>query len=230
MTTTAHTIPGGAGWSIAVPAHRLITLVAQGAASNASMLLFAADRLDRLNVPDTMKAQMSACIKPPMVLMSDRGSALASVTASSLDWHDCLGGLGSDRHLTGTSSYATDRNGWRRSARTLLLLELAKYGLGEPDMHAPVNWFSKVAIGGPEASMALEPQAQPGDQVTLRTEQDVLLFLSTAPHALSADGSTDAVAVEIHSTQAPAAEASRRWREESARALDMAELVIGVGR
>ena len=51
MTTTAHTIPGGACWSIAVPAHRQITLVAQGAASNASMLLFAADRLELVIEP-----------------------------------------------------------------------------------------------------------------------------------------------------------------------------------
>lgn len=228
MSTVAHRIPGGACWSIAVPAGRLITLTAHGAATNVSMQLFAADRLDRLNVPDTMKSQMSACIKPPMVLMSDRGTGLVSVITSSLPWHDCLGGLGSDAHLRGTTSYATDRNDWRRSARTMLLLEFAKYGLGESDLHAPVNWFSKVAISDPTSGLNLDgDHGTAGDSVVLRTEQAALVFLSTSAHPMSADGSTDGVTIEVTGA-APVAsdDPSRTWRAESGRAIEMAETLV----
>ncbi|BBH16737.1 urea carboxylase [Nocardioides baekrokdamisoli] len=228
MTAIAHEIPGGACWSISVPADRLITLTALGAATNVSMQLFAADRLDRLNVPDTMKAQMSACIKPPMVLMSDRGTGLASVVASTLGWHDCLGGLGSDAHLVGGTSYASHRNDWKRSARTLMLLEFAKYGLGESDLHASVNWFSKVAISDPDAGLSLTPgHCSAGDAVTLRTEQPVLVMLSTCPHPLSPDGATDGVAVAISEAEPVSADdPSRTWRAESGRALDVTEMVV----
>ena len=113
-----HEIPGGAAWSFPVRAARSIKLTALGPAANATMLLFGPDRLDRLNVPDTLKAQMSACIRPPMVLMSDRGLALASVVATTSNWHDAL-------------------NGFSQDARAGLLIELAKHGLpprsaGEP--------------------------------------------------------------------------------------------------
>src|SRR5882757_235727 len=124
-----HELPGGAAWSFPVRAGRRIRLTALGPDANATMLLFGPDRLDRLNVPDTLKAQMSACIRPPMVLMSDRGQALASVTGSSLDWHDALTGFGHETHLErfGPSSYGADRNAWRRAAHTGLVSELTRH-------------------------------------------------------------------------------------------------------
>lgn len=222
-----HEIPGGAAWSTPVRAGRLVTLTALGADANAALLLFGADRLDRLNIPDTLKSQMSACVRPPMVLMSDRGLALASVVASTLDWHDCLTGFGHDEHLErfGPSSYAAHRNEWRRSARTGLVSELTKNGLGVADLHGCVNFLSKVAITDDErASLALVPRhAKAGDTVTLRTEQDVLIVLSTAPHPLSAaDYAPAGVRVEISPAPAVAADdASVAFRAESARAIEM---------
>ncbi|MGN6162497.1 MAG: DUF1989 domain-containing protein [Marmoricola sp.] len=223
----AHTIPGGAAWSAEIPAGSRLTLTAEGPSSMATMLLFAADRLDRLNIPDTMKAQMSACIKPPMVLMSDRGTALASVVSASTPWHDCLTGLSHDAHLQTPSSYASDRNGWRRSARTMVLLELAKFGLAEADLHAPVNWFVTAGIrDDSRASFAgLTTATRTGDTVVLRSEQDVLVVLATGPHPFAPSGGLDAVTVAVGASPASDSAASRAWREESARALAMAERV-----
>lgn len=233
MTLYTHEITGGAAWSAPVRAGRLITLTALADGSNATMLMFGADRVDRLNIPDTLKAQMSARITAPMVLMSDRGLALASVVASSLDWHDCLAGLGHDAHLErfGPSSYATDRNAWRRSARTGLVSELTKHGLDERDVHAPVNLFSKVAIADDaRATMTyVEGHAVAGDSITLRTEADVLLVLCTAPHPLDpGDYAPSAVRVDvaIAPETEPATDASWTWREESARALEMSRRVL----
>ena len=223
-----HTIPGGAAWSAQVPAGSRITLTAGGPATLASMLLFAADRLDRLNIPDTMKAQMSACITPPMVLMSDRGTALASVVSATRPWHDCLTGLSHDVHLQTPSSYATHRNEWRRSARTLVLLELAKFGLGEADLHGPVNWFVSASIADDDRAsfVGLSGGTDAGDTVVLRTEQDVLAVFATGPHPLAAEGVPDPVEIAISESPASDSDASRAWREESARALEMARRVM----
>jgi uncharacterized protein len=230
--TYSHDIPGGAAWSFPVRAGRLVTLTALGVDANAAMLMVGSDRLDRLNIPDTLKAQMSACIKAPMVLMSDRGVGLASVVSSTLDWHDCLSGFGHDRHLErfGRSSYAADGNDWRRSARTGLVSELTKHGLSEADLHGCVNFFSKVGIADDaRATMAYVPDhSGAGDTVTLRTEQDVLLILSTGPHPLSkADYAPAGVRVEV-STSPPvtADDPSLTYRDESARALEMARRVL----
>jgi uncharacterized protein YcgI (DUF1989 family) len=200
-----HEIPGGAAWSAPVRASRLITLTTLAAGANASMLVIGADRLDRLNIPDTLKSQMSACIAPAMVLMSDRGTALATVVASSLDWHDCLAGFGHDRHLErfGASSYAKDGNDWRRSARMGLISELTKHGFGEADLHGCINFFSKVGISDDSrATLAyVANHSAAGDNVSLRSEQDLLVFVSTARHPLSEE--TDrpgGVRVEISAT------------------------------
>lgn len=228
----SHDIPGGAAWSAPVRAGRLVTLTALGTDANATVLLYGADRLDRLNVPDTMKAQMSACIRPPMVLMSDRGLALASMVSSTSDWHDCLTGFGHDAHLErfGPSSYAEHRNDWRRSARSGLVTELTKHGLGEGDLHGPVNFFSKVGVlDDARASLAwVAGHTGAGDEVVLRTEQDLLLVLSTAPHPLStAEYGPAGVRVDVVRASVPAEDdPSAMFRDESARALEMSRRVL----
>lgn len=217
----AHELPGGACFSLALAAGQTLTMTALAAATNVTMQLFAADRLDRLNVPDTMKAQMSGCITAPMVLMSDRGCALASVVESTPAAHDCLGGMSHDRHVDafGTTSYAGERNQWRRSSYSLILLELAKHGLGERDLHAPVNWFSQVAVEDGSAHVGKLRHSGAGQRVTLRADLDVLVVLSTAIHPLAEGPVTGGVRLEIgvHDGE----DLSARWREESARALEM---------
>ncbi|WP_328998711.1 DUF1989 domain-containing protein [Kribbella sp. NBC_00709] len=199
----AHEIPGDAAWSAPVRAGRTITLTALSDGANATMLIIGADRLDRLNIPDTLKSQMSARIKPGMVLMSDRGLALATVIASSLDWHDCLAGARPNR---------------------LLLLELIKHGFGEADLHGCINFFSKVAVADdPRASLAFIPDhAHTGDTVTLRADQDLLIFISTAPHPLS-DGSAASVAVQLEN---PVNVEDPDLREEAIRALRLTRELI----
>jgi uncharacterized protein YcgI (DUF1989 family) len=199
-----HDIPGAAAWSAPIRAGRTITLTALADGANASMLIIGADRLDRLNIPDTLKSQLSARVKPGMVLMSDRGLALATVIASSLDWHDCLTGVVPDR---------------------LLLLELVKHGFGEADLHGCVNFFSKVAVADdPRASLVFVPDhAHAGDTVTLRADQDLLIFVSTAPHPLS-DGPAASVAVQL---ETPVSVEDPDLRDEAVRALRLTRELIG---
>jgi uncharacterized protein YcgI (DUF1989 family) len=194
-----HEIPGDAAWSAPVRSGRTITLTALADGANASMLIIGADRLDRLNIPDTLKSQMSARIRAAMVLMSDRGTALATVLASTLDWHDCLAGRGPDR---------------------LLLIELAKHGFGEADLHGCINFFSKVGIkDDSRASLTFVPDhAVAGDTVTLRADQDLLVFISTASHPLAGSAAAgEAVAVQISAVSA----ADPELRDEAVRALEV---------
>jgi urea carboxylase-associated protein 2 len=221
-----HEVPGGAGWSLVVPRGSSLRLEALGDNACVSTLLYAVgDPLERLNIPDTLKAQMSARVVPPLVLMSDLGRALCSVTGSSLDWHDAVTGHSLDHHVTqrfGRSDYAADGNDWRRSARALLLDELATLGLGRRDLHATVNWFVKVAPDE-AGTLAWQAHSKAGDWVALRAEQDVLVVLATAPHPLDPSPQWTPAAVRV--AVAPGAtpgpdDPSRTFRAESARALE----------
>ncbi len=198
-----HDIPGGAAYSAPVRAGHTLTLTALADGANASVLIVGADRLDRLNIPDTLKSQMTARIRPAMVLMSDRGAALATVVESSLDWHDCLTGFGPDR---------------------LLMLELAKHGFGEADLHGCINFFSKVGLSDDaRASLAFVPDhSTSGDTVTLRADQDLLVFISTTPHPLSS-GAAAGVAVRIEAVEVGDPE----LREEAVRALELTRGLLG---
>lgn len=231
MTGYTIEVPGGAAESLRLRRHRTLTLRCLGPEANAAVLIYALDDpTERLNVPDTLKAQMSARIHAPMTLMSDMGRALASVTGSSLDWHDAFTGHslpGAVERRFGPSSYAADRNEWRRSARTGLLNELWKHGLGIRDLHANINFFSKVAAAGDErGTLAFAPgHAAEGDWVTLRAEIDLLIVLSTAPHPLDPRPWAPAgVSLEVAAGQAPGPEdPSRTWRAETGRSLELAE-------
>ncbi|MFF1823804.1 DUF1989 domain-containing protein [Kribbella sp. NPDC058245] len=191
-----HEIPGDAAWSVAVRSGRALTLTALADDANASVLIIGADRLDRLNIPDTLKSQMTARIHSGLVLMSDRGVALATVTSSTLDWHDCLTGFVPSQ---------------------LLLLELAKHGLGPADLHGCINFFSKVAIDSTSALAFVPGHATVGASVTLRADQDLLVFVSTTAHALA---TTPAGAVGVQIEVAEPGDPAE-LRPEALRALEL---------
>lgn len=226
--TLREQVPGGAAWSLVLRRHEVLRLEAMADDACVSLLLHPVRRpLERLCVPDTMKAQMQSRIRPPMVLMSDAGRALVSVLASSLDWHDCLTGHSTDAEVRaryGFSDYAHDRNAWRQSARAGLLDELAKHGMGERDLAPTVNLFTKVVTSDDDrGTLTFVPgHADGGDWVALRAELDVLVVLSTAPHPLDprTRWAPSGVTIEVSAGEPPGpADASRGFRPEAARAL-----------
>jgi uncharacterized protein len=182
------TLPPGGSWSRVCKRGSALTLVdVEGGASIAALLYRAADPLERYCMPDTLKAQHVSRLTAGIALYSDMGRVLASIVKDTCGWHDTITG-----HLTpemlarrwGALSYQQARNEWRRSARELLLVELAKHGLDERDLVANVNFFTKVAIGDDGELSFVEGHSPPGSLVTLRFELDTLAILASAPHPL----------------------------------------------
>ncbi|MDQ1700749.1 MAG: uncharacterized protein QOF57_1, partial [Frankiaceae bacterium] len=205
---------------------------ALGPDANVSMLAFAAaDTTERLNVPDTLKAQTSLVVRPPQTLMSDMGTALLTVTDSSLDWHDVVTGhsLDADVHgRFGGTTYQNSRNDVRRSARSCLLEELRVRGLGTRDLHATVNWFTKVEPTDDDAGSLrfVAGHATDGDFVELRAEVDTLVVLATSPHPLDPrdEWRPAPVRAEVFAVAAPGEDdPARLLRHETARSLAVAE-------
>lgn len=181
-------VPGGAHWSYALPRGTTLRFTALEAGANLSVVLYSSrEKLERYNMPDSLKAQHTAHYTRGHVLMSDMGRAMASVTADSLGWHDPLGLLLDDvrlREKYGEHRYQPFRNGMYRSGRTGLLIELGKYGLSKRDLIAPVNFFSKVAVDAEGRFSFIPDHAKAGDFVDLRLDMDVILAFSSAPHPL----------------------------------------------
>jgi urea carboxylase-associated protein 2 len=181
-------VPGGGMWSGILRRHTTLRLTdLEGGANVGLMAYHAAQPLDRLNLPDTLKALHTAKLTRGHVLMSDMGHALLSITADSVGWHDPLGGHGNAALVQkkyGAATYQEKRNAWFRSAHENFLIELGKHGLGKRDLVANVNFFSRLDVDA-EGAMTFHPgNAAAGASVDLRAEMDVLVVLNTCQHPL----------------------------------------------
>lgn len=180
--------PGGGHWSYRVRRGTTLRFVDLEGGANVSVLLVRADeRAERLNIPDTLKAQHTAHLTNGNVLYSDMGRILAAFSRDTVGWHDPLCGM-TDAALIqkkyGEHRYQEHRNAMYRNGKDSMLVELGKWGLGLRDLVPNVNLFSKVIVDGDGRFQFVPGNSKKGDLVELRFEMDTLVLLSTAPHPL----------------------------------------------
>ena len=182
------TLPGGGLWSWRLRRHTTLRLTDLEGGANVGLMAYNADQpFDRLNLPDTLKAQYTAKLISGHILMSDMGHALLSITADSVGWHDPLGGHSNPAAVEkkyGVATYQEQRNDWYRNAHDNFLIELGKHGLGKRDLVANVNFFSRLDVDA-EGVMKFHPgNSAAGAHVDLRAEMNVLVVLNTCQHPL----------------------------------------------
>ena len=225
-------MPGGSHWSWRMPRGSAIRFVALDAGANVSLVMYSAlEKLERYNMPDSLKAQHTAHYGKGHVLMSDMGRSMASVTADSLGWHDPLGALLDNELMNakyGALPYEKARNAMHRSGKDGLLIEIGKYGLTKRDLVAPVNLFSKVSVDEQGRFHFAKDHSRAGDFVELRFDMDVIVAVSSAPHPL--DPSTEWSPKKVgllawRCGPAPANDACRAFRPENARALHNSDVL-----
>lgn len=229
-------VPGGGMWSFVLRRHLTLRITTEADGANVGLMAYNADApLDRLNLPDTLKAQYTAKLMRGHVLMSDMGHALLSITADTVGWHDPLGGHGNAAHALskyGKADYQTHRNDWHRNAHDNFLIELAKHGLGKRDLVGNANLFSRVDINS-DGVMSFHPDnAKAGDSIDLRAEMNVLIVLNTCQHPLdpSPTYSPKPVKLSVLKTPTPAADDyCRNFRSENQRCFTLTErLFVGL--
>jgi uncharacterized protein len=185
----AESLRGGTHWSSVLRRGTRLRLTASGDATNVAALFFNSEQpLERYNMADTLKAQHTAHLTRGHVCYSDMGRILCSIVADSCGWHDPLSGLTNAEMIAeryGATSFQQQRNDRYISAREGMLIELGKYGLGEPDLVASINFFSKVVVSDDGALHLQEGHCKPGDYVELRFEMDSLVVLHAGPHPLA---------------------------------------------
>ena len=217
-------IPGGAQWSGIVRRGVTLRLTALAAGANVSALFYNhEDRVERYNMPDTLKAQHTAFLTKGHVCYSDMGRVLCSITEDTAGWNDTVCGATDDalmREKYGVKRFQEQRNDMLRSAREGFLKELAKWGLGRRDVTANINFFSKVTADDAGKLTFERDHAQAGDFVDLRFEMNVVVVLSTCVHPLDSNPAYDPKPVELmawRSGTAPADDLCRNSRPENQR-------------
>lgn len=222
-------LPGGAAWSAVLRRGTLLDLTDLDGTGTAALTLLRADlTAERLNLPDTMKAQKISRIAEATTLMSDMGRALATVVQDTAGGHDPIGGLADEaglRAALGESSYQRDRNHRWVSGRTMMLVELEKHGLGAADLSDVVQLFSVLDVAG-DGALALRHSGSPGARLVLRCEMDVLAIVHVGPHPYDDAPAWPggAIGLSLHRARpARPDEPARTLREQSARAIERAD-------
>jgi uncharacterized protein len=183
-----HTVPAGTHWSGLLRRGTALRISDMEGGANCSMVFFnPEEKLERYNMPDTLKAQHTAKLTRGHCLYSDMGRIFCSIISDTLGWHDPLCGV-SDAAMAqakyGESHYQQQRNDMVRNGRDSLLIELGKYGLGKRDLGPTVNFFSKVTADDASHLTFHSGHSSAGNSVDLRFEMNTLVFISTAPHPL----------------------------------------------
>ncbi|WP_353141079.1 urea amidolyase associated protein UAAP1 [Acinetobacter pragensis] len=187
QTLWTETLPGGHHWSGRIRKDAILQLKALSQNANVSLFCInAEDKLERYNMPDSLKGQHTAYLTAGNVLYSDLGRVMASIVKDDHAWNDTFCGASRPEQIEkkyGVCAFQDARNDMQQSGLDGLLVEMAKFSLSQTDLSATVNLFSKVT---PNDAGALSYTASDNtDQIIeLRFEMDCLVFLSAAPHGL----------------------------------------------
>lgn len=179
----AETVGGGSYTSLEVAAGTSIELVdVDGDACAHVAIVNALLRDERLNVADTMKVQWQAYPGEGTILLSDRGRALATMTADDSGCHDALTGTSTRaavarRHGDGAAHSPTP------AGRELLLLAAAKQGLEARDLPPTITFFRGVTVDG-DGAFSAPRSAGPGRRVVLRADLPLVVLIANVPHPL----------------------------------------------
>jgi urea carboxylase-associated protein 2 len=235
-STPTETLRGGAMTSFVLRRGTTLRLTDSAGGANVSALLFNADMpLERYNMPDTLKAQFTAFLTAGRVLYSDMGRVLGSIPEDTCGWHDTLCGVigaAKTQEKYGAASYQARRNDFHRSGRDNFLVELAKHGLGKRDLHANINFFSKVTVDDGGDLHFVPGASAPGSFVDLRAEMNVLVVLSNTPHPLAPAGAWNPpdVTLAVRETELPGpGDACRVSRPENIRGFINTEALFARG-
>ncbi|HQS59152.1 MAG: urea carboxylase [Gallionellales bacterium 35-53-114] len=227
------TIPGAAHWSFQMKRGNALRLTDIEGGANLSVLFYnMEEKLERYNMPDTLKAQHTAHLTKGFVCYSDMGRVLASVIEDSCGWHDTICGMSNAALVEakyGKADYQQQRNAMHRNARDSMLIELGKWGLGKRDIVPNVNFFSKVSADEAGGLHYQPGHSKAGAYVELRFEMNVLVVLSACQHPLDPATQYSPKPVHLqawHCGTADADDYCRNFRPENVRGFYNTELLF----
>jgi urea carboxylase-associated protein 2 len=224
------TVQPGASWSHVLKRGTALRITDVDGGANCGAIFYNFECLtERYNMPDTLKAQHIARLTEELVLYSDMGRILCSLTHDTVGWHDPLAGCSSAASVKaryGEARYQECRNDYHKNGRDSFLVELGKCGLGPRDLIANVNFFSRVDVADDGGMTFHAENSQAGAYVELRAEMNVLAVLNTCQHPMDPNPKYEPQAVQLSIRQVPPAgpdDPCRLSRPENGRGFTLTE-------
>lgn len=193
-------LPGGHHWCGRINKNHVLTLKSLAANANASLYVVNADeKLERFNMPDSLKAQHTLYLSQGHVLYSDMGRVLASIISDDHGWNDAICGPSTAdmiRTQYGQKTFQDARNDRYQSGLDGLLTEMSKFALNSSDLTATVNLFSKVT-SDLQGQLSYITADNTNQSIALRFEMNCLVFICNAPHPLDQSDVYDPADIEL---------------------------------
>src|SRR3982750_1975192 len=142
------------------------------------LLYSAADDAERYSAQDTIAAQSNIFLRAGTALLSNEGRAMMTITATSVDYHDTIGGACSCE--SNTLRYGHHTKAQHACVDNFLDANL-RDGRGKRDIVSNVNFFMNVPVE-PDGTLGIvDGISAPGLTVDLRAEMDVTVVVSNCP-------------------------------------------------
>jgi urea carboxylase-associated protein 1 len=177
--TLDEVVPARAPWDAVVRKGQTLRIVDLEGNQAVDFLMYAlADDAERYSAQDTMAAQGNLFLRLGSVLLSNEGSPMATVTGTSVAYHDTIGGACSCE--SNTLRYGHHTKSQHACVENFLQAN-ARHGRGKRDMVSNINWFMNVPVEPDGALGIVDGISAPGLHVDLRAEMDLVAIVSNCP-------------------------------------------------
>ena len=172
-------VPARAPWSAVVRRGQTLRIVDLEGNQAVDFLMYAAgDDAERYSAQDTIAAQQNIFLRTGSVLLSNEGRPMATVMATSVAYHDTIGGACSCE--SNTLRYGHHTKAQHACVENFLQAN-ARFGRGKRDMVSNINWFMNVPVEADGSLGIVDGISAPGLYVDIRAEMDLVAVVSNCP-------------------------------------------------
>ena len=137
-----------------------------------------ADDAERYSAQDTVAAQGNLFLREGSVLYSNEGRPMARVVATSVAYHDTIGGACSCE--SNTLRYGHHTKSQHACVENFLQAN-GRHGRGKRDMVSNINWFMNVPVEADGTLGIVDGISGAGLYVDIRAEMDLVVVVSNCP-------------------------------------------------
>lgn len=172
-------VPARAPWLHHVAAGQTLRIVDLEGNQAVDFLLYATqDDAERYSAQDTVAAQANIFLRTGTQLLSNEGRVMMTITDTSVDYHDTLGGACSCE--SNSLRYGHHTKAQHACVENFLDANL-RAGRTKRDIVSNINFFMNVPVEADGSLGIVDGISAPGLTVDLRAEMDVVVLVSNCP-------------------------------------------------
>jgi len=172
-------VPARAPWDHIVRKGETLRIIDLEGNQSADFLMYALDDdSERYSAQDTIAAQGNIFLRAGSVLLSNDGRPMARVEATTVSYHDTIGGACSCESNTLRYGHHTKSH---HACVDNFLYANARHGRGKRDMVSNINWFMNVPVE-PDGTLGIvDGISAAGLYVELLAQMDLVAVISNCP-------------------------------------------------